>query len=43
MNKKWINKWVKIRRKSIERFMDKISEKDIKTKFFFGLLLNPFY
>ena len=38
--KKQRNKCVKIRRKSIKRYMDKVSEKGIETKKVFGILLN---
>ena len=36
------NKFVKIRRKGIKRYMDKISEKDIETKKSFWNFINPF-
>ena len=39
--KKQRNKCVKIRRKSIKRYMDKISEKGIDTNKSFKILLNP--
>ena len=38
--KKQRNKCVIVRRKSIKRYMDKVSEKGIETKKVFGILLN---
>ena len=40
--KKQRNKCVKIRRKSIKRYMDKISEKDIETNKSFCNFIKPF-